>query len=134
MWDEIDRAFNVAGKPVIFAWGDTIYNPEGVPLSKELHAHEEIHGARQLAHLPDDEHLAGVEGWWQRYIADAGFRLLEEIPAHHAEYRAFCKRHAGTSARQNALRAIASKLASPLYGGLVSTGAAVDMVLLGRAA
>lgn len=40
LWDKINAAFHVEGQPVIFAGGDTIYNPERVPLTKELHAHE----------------------------------------------------------------------------------------------
>lgn len=34
---------------VIFAFGDTIYNPGGHNLSPSIIAHEEAHGARQRA-------------------------------------------------------------------------------------
>lgn len=112
LWDEIDATFHVAGKPVIFAFGGIIFNPENAKVTKELVAHEEIHGRRQgpTAEL--------CFAWWRRYMKDQGFRLQEEIPAHQAEYKAYCKRHG--SGRQKALEHIASKLASPLYGNLIS--------------
>lgn len=118
LFDEIDTAFGIAGKPVIFAFGDTIYNPMGVRIGEELMAHEAVHGKRQGS---------DVEGWWRRYIADPEFRLEEELPAHVAEYRAFClnntKGHA-RNARRLALHHIAARLASPLYGRLISYEAA----------
>lgn len=112
LWDEIDAAFNVVGKPVIFAFGGIIYNPENGKITRELMAHEEIHGQRQ-GPTADDCFV-----WWRRYIQDRGFRLQEEIPAHQAEYRAYCKRHG--SGRDKYLDFAASKLAAPLYGNLIT--------------
>lgn len=108
LFAEIDAVFYVAGKPVIFAWGDVIYNPQGGPIGPELQAHEAVHGKRQGA---------DVEGWWRRYIADPEFRLAEEIPAHEAEYRAYSDKP--RNVRRQALHHIASRLASPLYGRLI---------------
>lgn len=124
LWEEINAKFNVEGQSVIFAWGDTIYNPEGVKVSRELHAHEEIHGERQLAYPaassspgePEDH----VVEWWKRYIEDPKFRLEEELPAHRAEYQAFCKRHGDQKSRAKMLTLIAAKLTSPLYGSLIT--------------
>lgn len=126
LWDIIDKTFHVAGKPILFAWGDRIFNPEGVHVPKELHAHEEIHGARQLeaCDLSDPVHQ-----WWLKYIADPAFRLAEEIPAHRAEYLSFCKRHADRNLRSRALSSIAMKLAAPLYGSLVTVREARDLIM-----
>lgn len=114
LFDEIAAALPLARTPgIIFAWGAAIYNPSGAPISPHLHAHEEVHGKRQ----GND-----VEGWWRRYIADASFRLDEEIPAHQAEYREFCRLNTAGQARNHrrlALHAIAKKLAAPLYGNLI---------------
>jgi len=109
----IDAAFGIAGKPVVFAFGDAIYNPERIEITPELHAHEAVHGERQAA---------GPETWWRSYIADARFRLFEELPAHFAEYHAWCANHPelGRTGRRLALAHIARRLSSPLYGGLVS--------------
>lgn len=126
LYAEIDAAFGVAGKPVIFSWGELIYNPTGLKVSRELVAHEAIHGARQGTR--DQE----IEAWWRRYIKDPAFRADEEIPAHHAEYRAFCKRHGDQGARGKFFRSIAARLASPLYGTLFTQAEAELAVLTGR--
>ncbi len=127
LWDKIDAAFHVAGKPVIFAFGDTIYNPELVVITKELHAHECVHGQRQLEAYDISD---PVHQWWLQYLSDPAFRLAEEIPAHQAEYRAYCKRHRGAGSQRTRLELIAQKLASPLYGdgGLVSVAKAKGLI------
>lgn len=119
LWDLIDETFDVAGKGVIFAWGDTIFNPWHVPIGPELLAHEAVHGARQ----GDD-----IEGWWRRYCADPAFRLAEEIPAHVAEYRKHIDLAPNRAARRSALSFVASRLADPLYGGLISVGRAKQVI------
>lgn len=131
LWDEIDAKFKVAGQPIIFAWGDTIFNPERVNITKELHAHEEIHGERQAEFVPEESPETSVLAWWDQYIASSSFRLQEEIPAHVAEYRAYCKRHRGGHAQRQALNAIANKLASPLYGSLISLRTATEIIASG---
>ena len=118
MWEQVDATFNVAGKPVLFTWGAVIYNPEGVAVSRELIEHEEVHAERQ-GRAP--------EAWWVKYILDPAFRLAEEIPAHRAEYRAYCKRHG--SGRAKYLWVIAARLASPLYGSVVSALEAERLIL-----
>lgn len=105
---EVNAAFNIRGKGVIFAWGDTIYNPSRVKIPPELIAHETVHGLRQNG---------DPAGWWKRYIADPAFRLDEEIPAHQAEYRVSGK-----------LDAIAARLSGPLYGNLISLDKALSLI------
>lgn len=46
--DEIDAAFKVRGRSILFAWGDIIFNPAGAAVPPELVAHERVHGDRQL--------------------------------------------------------------------------------------
>jgi len=53
-------------------------------------------------------------------MTDPKFRLEEEILAHRAEYRKYVDRHANRLKRERALDMIAGKLASPLYGSLIS--------------
>ena len=47
LFGEIDAAFDVRGKAIIFAWGDTIFDPNGGGVPPELLAHEAVHGERQ---------------------------------------------------------------------------------------
>ena len=75
---EIDRVFPGRGKNVIFAWGDTIYNPGGVHVPRHLQAHEGAHSDRQRTR--------GVEAWWRSYLDDPEFRYREEVVGHAAEY------------------------------------------------
>lgn len=95
-------------------------------MSRELIAHEAIHGERQ------GTREAEIETWWRSYISDASFRADEEIPAHCAEYRAFCKRHGSLDARRKFHKDVARRLSSPLYGTLMSFAQAELAVLTGK--
>lgn len=114
MFEEIDAVFHIANRPVIFTWGDTIYDPMSVGVTPELKAHEGVHFSRQTN---DPEK---IRAWWQQYLVDPAFRLDEELPAHRAEYKTFRALHRDPNARIRALYHIAAKLSGPLYGNLIS--------------
>ena len=114
MFDEIDAVFHVAGKPVIFTWGNTIYNPEGCTVSPALKAHESVHAQRQTN---DDRQ---IRSWWERYLLDPQFRYAEELAAHRAEYRAFKSWTKDRNELAQRLHQIAGRLSGPLYGGVAS--------------
>ena len=120
LFDEINAAFNVLGKPVIFAFGDKIFNPEGVHIPQSLIIHEQVHGARQ----GDD-----VEGWWRRYIDEPEFRLAEEITAHQFEYLSLIGPNASRHERRGALKSVAKRLSGGLYGDLISPAKAKKAIL-----
>lgn len=109
---EINDKFNVRGKRVIFAYAPVIFNPSHMIVHHPLIQHEKVHIARQNGN---------PEVWWERYIADQEFRLVEEIPAHIAEYEALGA-HAGI------LDHVAMKLSSPLYGNLVDLDTAKRLI------
>jgi hypothetical protein len=114
----LDAAFGVKSRPgTIFSWGPTrIYKPHGpLTLTQELWAHELVHGPRQGASDPL------IEAWWRRYLDDVQFRFDEEWPAHVAEYKRFCARHADRNRRISYLmHTVAKRIASPLYGGIIT--------------
>lgn len=95
----------------IFAYGDTIYNPSGGVLSAELRAHEEVH-QRQQAGDPD--------AWWEKFLTDGEFRLAQELEAHRREYQHFCARVKDRNTRSRYLHSVATRLASPMYGNIIS--------------
>lgn len=99
-------------KGVIFTYGDTIYNPWNVNITHPLEAHESVHAERQGVGLD------GIEAWWDRYLKDIQFRFQEELIAHQAEYWAY--NDANRNARRKALSKVARKLASPLYGNMIT--------------
>lgn len=105
----INKAFNIRGKPVIFTYGQTIFNPSRIKITPELMVHEEVH-CRQQGSDPDT--------WWLDYIDNAEFRLREELEAHRAEY-AFMRAQLDGKAVSRALHLIASRLCSPMYGGMI---------------
>jgi hypothetical protein len=109
----------IVGKPIIWSWGDVIYNPTDIHISHELFAHEAVHGERQL-----DQ----VEKWWELYLKDPQFRYDEEMHAHRAEWRAVLRRSAGKNVGA-VLEAIAGRLASPLYGKVISLDGARYAIL-----
>ncbi len=112
LYKEIATTFNLRiDDPVIFSWGDRVYSPHDEKLHPALVVHEAVHGERQGK---DREILL----WWERYMRDPMFRLREEIPAHQAEYRWFLE-NSSRRGRRRALKQIAKRLASPLYGNVV---------------
>lgn len=117
LWAEIDARFNVAGKPVIFSWGEIIYNPENIHVTPELIVHEAQHGVRQLnSTVRNDPDADPIEAWWLCYIQNEEFRFEEERLAHKAEY-AFLA--AGVKDRNSLNRLLvrtANRLGAPLYG------------------
>ena len=122
LWDELNAAFNIGRQNVVFAWGDRIYNPNNTKLHSSILSHESVHCERQGG--GDPERLAL---WWQAYIHDPRFRLEEEIPAHRAEYHACL--NGDRNQRSRALHFVAGKLASPLYGGLITQREAMSAIL-----
>lgn len=119
VWEAACALWPIADKKVIFCWGDIIYNPNGAVVGPSLVAHEKVHRDRQ-----GDR----VEAWWERYLTDARFRLDEEIPAHQAEYDWFKKSLKNRDQIALELLYIAEKLASPIYGNLVSVQRAVGLI------
>jgi hypothetical protein len=107
-------------KGVIFTYGPTIYAPGGVKLDPPLLAHEQVH-CDQQAHW-------GVDTWWASYIANPKFRLQEELAAHRAEYKVFCRSAADRNERSRYLAHIAYRLSGPLYAGLITQQRAQKLI------
>ena len=122
--DQITKAFPQSRRPgIIFAYGDKIYVPSGNDLSEHLKVHEAVHGIRQQR--------LGVELWWNKYIEDRSFRFNEELLAHRAEYASMIKDTPNRKQRRLALKAVASRLASPLYGCGGGWKKAAELILAG---
>ena len=108
-FDQIVAAFPDAVNPgVIFAYGDTIYNPSGQVIPPALMAHESVHCKRQLETV--GRVLTGPEAWWSAYTNDVDFRYGEELLAHVAEFKAQAtvdRNHRATLLMRTAQRLIA---------------------------
>lgn len=101
-------------KGVLFAFGDTVFNPSGVPIPAWLVAHEQVHLDRQT----------DPATWWHRYLTDAEFRFAEELPAHQAEWKEFKRHVKSREQRARYLLMMAQRLSGPLYGRLCSVASA----------
>lgn len=120
-FEDIVAVFPQASDPgVIFAYDGRIYAPGAKRVSPEIQEHESVHIARQAG---------AAKTWWDRYLADATFRLEEELEAHRVEYCGYCRRHSNRVKQGTALLHIATKLSSPLYGSLVSVAEAKTAIL-----
>ncbi len=122
MFDEIDAAFGIADEQVIFAWGEIIYNPSAIVIPQFLMVHERVHGRRQGHSITD---------WWRKYIEDTEFRLDEEIPAHIAECRERIGGHSNRNIRRARISQTALRLASPIYGRMITVAKARKIISKG---
>jgi hypothetical protein len=115
-YKEICEAFpSVLKTPtVVFCWGDIIYSPSTDELPEALHAHENVHSDRQL------QFEGGPQKWWEKYLINKTFRFEEELLAHSIEYEYLALRSRSRKERRFFLRHISEKLASPIYGPMVS--------------
>lgn len=112
MWKEIEATFPTAEKEcAVFAYGNTIYNPWKVNIAPQIMAHEQVHSKRQGS---------DPAGWWHRYLDEPQFRLDEEIAAHQVEWQVYCHHWKDRNAQARYLNFMKLRLASPLYGGLIS--------------
>jgi hypothetical protein len=124
-FDAIATAFPIVRhrRGIFYAFGDTIYNPDGVEVTPALAAHEATHAQRQRDLFSDVGDLA-PDAWWNCYLSNPQFRLGEELIAHRAEWRHFISLGYGRAKRRQYLSQISARLASPLYGGLISAAQA----------
>jgi hypothetical protein len=106
---EIIKVFPQARRTdIMFAYGDTIFIPGTGKINEHLMAHEAVHGERQRA--------IGVEMWWRHYLNNRQFRYEEELLAHRAEYQSMIKNAKNPAFIKGALKMVATRLASSLYG------------------
>lgn len=108
-FEEISEAVPQSNRQgVIFAYDNTIYVPTGGIITPHLMAHESVHGERQ--------NKLGIKKWWSNYLHDMSFRYNEELLAHRAEYLSMIAETPNRATRRSALKFVAKRLASSLYG------------------
>lgn len=110
---------NCAEYKPIFAYGDTIYNPFKIEITKDLEIHEEVHSKRQ-GNNPAE--------WWGKYLSDREFRLQEEIIAYGTQYAWVSKLDMKTEIKNWLKDQMAQALSSETYGNLLSYGEAESKI------
>lgn len=128
IWDKAKAAFDFNEKTTIFTYGDTIYNPAGINVSLDLHAHEQVH-ERQQASLKTLL-VSGPKAWWKRYIKDPEFRFQQELEAYRAQYKYIKTQIKDRNKLHDYLVFIAKELKGPMYGNLEVGGLFEVMALI----
>lgn len=118
---DIRAVLPITGREM-FSWGDIIFNPGGGKLSKELLAHERTHAKQQAG---------DVEGWWIKYLHDIEFRFQQELEAHQVEYAVNRRLQPNRNLRRLYLKEISKRLASPMYGSIITYEKARKMIVAG---
>lgn len=113
-------------KDVVFAYAPHIYAPRlsvTGRLPTQLFYHEMVHIRQQ----GDDP-----EGWWNNYFTSIEFRLEQEFEAHLTEYMVLMGDAANRHDRRAVETHVAKKLASRLYGSMISVKRAKEALSKGR--
>lgn len=117
--DKIKMVFPVDEFNPVFTYKDVLYNPTGLPVPEDLVKHEEVHEKQQK--------LIEVDNWWNMYLTDKSFRLSQEAEAYREQYR-FIKEKMNRKARMPILKELSKNLSSKLYGNLISTKQAKELI------
>lgn len=118
--EEIRKVFDLTGKKPVFSYGKILYVPYGGHIDEPLMKHEMTHAKYQLE--------MGVEEWWNAYLNNRQFRLDQEIEAYQVQYREYCKLVKDRERRFRFLNHVASDLASPMYGNIVTREEAIKLI------
>ena len=119
--DKIDATLHVKNQQgIIYTYGGTIYSPDGSNLSYDLHVHERVH-------VYQHGRVGGSEPWWERYLTDVEFRLDQELEAYRAQLE-YINENYNRKQRREMADFIASTLASPMYGNLISRKKALKLL------
>lgn len=103
----------------IFCFGNVIYNPYKVTITKDLEVHEEAHSKRQ-GNNPNE--------WWMRYLENKEFRLQEEIIAYGVQLAFINSLGIPAKIRQWKEEKLAEGLSSNLYNLGISYGEAKSKI------
>lgn len=117
--EAILNKFNLAEFTPIFAYGDKLYNPAGLPIPEDLMVHEETHQRQQ--------EQIGVEQWWDMYLEEPKFRLEQEVEAYQAQWQYALKNY-NRQGRKRLLQEISKNLSSALYGNIISKKEAEELI------
>lgn len=120
--DDIEQVFpgvTNGVRPILFCYGHSIYNPAKIVIPLQLIAHEAVHALQQDSY--------GAKHWWDMYLHGKLFRLDQEAPAHRIENEAY-REHNNRAMSRAYRKDVARRLASPLYGSLISVKKAMELL------
>jgi hypothetical protein len=119
IFDDLIAGGMQPGPNTLYTYGDIIFNPSGKDIPEDIIVHEEVH-MKQQGDNPDY--------WWSRFIDDQYFRIEQEVEAYAVQYRFICKKHKDRNQRHRILMHFAQVLSSPIYGNVIGTMSAYQMI------
>lgn len=120
-FEAILKVFDVKDKPIVFTYGDCIYNPTDGNIPPHLITHEDVHRQQQ--------EVMGVEVWWDQYLADPKFRLEQEVWAYQAQYAHLKDKIKDKNLLFRFLHKLALDLSGEMYGKILSYTEARKLIL-----
>ncbi len=114
----IEKAFKLH-YGIIFAYGDTLYNPDDGKINKPLLEHEKVH-SKQQGDNPDK--------WWGRYLVDIDFRASQEIEAYQRQYRVGKNEIKDREKLNLFAMGLARDLSSEMYGNIMNFNEALQVI------
>lgn len=121
-YGEIAERFNIRGmRGILFAWGNTIFNPDGTNVEEHHVVHESVHQKQQ-------EKWGSIEGWWYKYIHDKYFRFDQEVEAYATQYN-YLEKVCSKKELLRMLKLMAGDLSGPMYGMKIAPREAADFIV-----
>jgi hypothetical protein len=118
---KIQAAFGLdKNAPIVFTYGDRIYNPTSGNVDDALVAHEETHCIQQAK--------IGIERWWDEYLKNPHFRMEQEIEAYRRQYKFAKAKIKDRNMVSRFLVSIARDLSGPMYGNVVNFQEAMKII------
>ncbi len=122
IWEVIIKKFPTAAIiHSVFAMGDKIYVPSGIPLIEDLRVHELVHCERQKFNEKD------AKDWWANYLTDPKFRLVEEGLAYQAQGK-WIKEHYDYKKAEKMFYRLAKDLSGKLYNEIMPFNEAYSII------
>ena len=139
VWDAICVAFKINPVTAIFTYGDTIYNPNNIPLNRHLVEHECVHMKQQKAMVIKKGNNVGMTEkntleqmtpalWWGKFLRDVNFRIDQEARAYGHQYDVICETIKDRNLRARVKQDLARSFSGPLYGNCISQAEAANLI------
>lgn len=109
-YEKIAQVFDIKDKPVVFTYGDALYDPQGGVISVDLMVHELTHHVQQADN---------PEAWWDKYLEDKEFRLAQEIEAYRNQYKYLFSTTKDRGRHFKFGMKLAGDLSSEIYGRII---------------
>ncbi len=113
IYETLKEKFNVHWEGqggCVISYFPHIYSKHPIPL--DLEKHEEVH-LRQQQEM-------GVEKWWETYINNKNFRLLQEVEAYKAQIEWINKAIKDREVRFRRVDRLLKDLSGEMYGSLIT--------------